>query len=866
MKVPLSWLKDHVDTTLSPEELARRLTFAGLEVEAMQFVGLPLPEGKQDAKISGLAWDRDKIVIGALTEVKPHPNADRLVLAQLDDGEQVHTVLTGAPNLFPYLDPTVGAGLSARPLKVAYAREGAQLYDGHLPGQQLMTLERTKIRGVDSYSMACSEKELGISEEHEGIIILDEDAPVGTPLADYMGDVVLDIAITPNHARNASILGIAREIAALTGQPLRKPDYSVQTEGADIRDQVSIEIREPDLNPRFTLALIKDVEIRQSPYWMQRRLRLAGMRPINNIVDSTNYVMAELGQPLHAFDYDVLVERALKEGGRRKEEEGRKDASPEEVVPTIITRLPEPGESLTTLDSVTRAMDDFTILVCDTAGALSLGGIMGGQESEVSESTTNVLLEGAAWEFINIRRTLQAQKISSEAGSRFSRGVHPAMTERSVRRAIELMRRWSGGVVARGLVDAYPKPAEPVSVILPLREVRRLLGISLRVEEVVGILSALEFTCEVEEDGGHVIRVTVPDHRLDIGEGVVGQADLIEEIARIYGYDRIPETQISDTIPPQRSNPGVELEERVRDILVDAGLQEVVTYRLTTPEREGRILPKDTRPDDRPYVTLANPIVSDRVSMRHTVLSGVLEILERNLRVRERIAVFEIGAVYFPGEEGALPDEPRRLALAMTGPREDPHWQGADRAPLDFFDLKGVVETLAAGLHLSGVRTEPAAHPSYHPGKCARLLLDGNQAGIFGELHPLVRENYQVPDQPVLAGEFDLELLIARVPERFEVSSPPLYPPVLEDLAVILDEAVPASEVAATIAQAGGAVVAGVRLFDVYRGEQIGAGKKSLAYSVTYQADRTLTDEEVAQVRGKIVRRLEQSLGARLRT
>ncbi len=438
MKVPLSWLKDFVDINLSPIEIARNLTMIGLEVEEIQLVGVPAENGAtQEFKITGLAWDPDKIVVAQIGEVMPHPNADRLVLCCLNDGTQEQTVLTGAPNLFEYK----GKGPLPKPIKVAYAKEGARIYDGHQPGQVLTTLKRAKIRGVDSYSMVCSEKELGISEEHEGIILLDEDAPTGMPLVDYMGDVVFEVNILPNMIRNANMLGIAREIAAVTGAPLREPDASYPAEGPSIAGKAAIQITAPEMNPRFVLGLIQNVEPKESPYKIQRRLRLAGMRPINSIVDATNYVMLEIGEPLHAFDYDVLVERA---GGKP---------------PTIITRPAKPGEKLTTLDGVEHTLNDFTVLVCDEAGALSIAGIMGGSESEVTEKTRNVLLEGANWNYINIRRTTAAQKMTSEAAFRFSRGIHPAMAPYGVKLGLKRMLEWGGGVVSQGLIDEYPLPA-----------------------------------------------------------------------------------------------------------------------------------------------------------------------------------------------------------------------------------------------------------------------------------------------------------------------------------------------------------------------------------------------------------------------
>ncbi|MFV1948981.1 MAG: phenylalanine--tRNA ligase subunit beta, partial [Anaerolineales bacterium] len=390
MKVPLAWLKEYVEIKLPIEDLAHRLTLAGLEVEEIRYVGLPLPkENGQETKITGNSWHPEEIVVGEVREVMPHPDADRLVLCRLDDGVQEHTVLTGAPNLFPYK----GTGELDPPLKVAYAREGATIIDAYNESSEtvLTTLKRKKIRGVESYSMACSERELGISEEHEGIILLDQDAPTGMALAEYMGDAVLDIAITPNIARAASIIGVAREVAAITDVPLKKPTLDPVMEGEPIKGKVSIQITDPKDNPRFVLGLIENVEKKSSPYWVQLRLKLAGVRPIDSLVDATNYTMLEIGEPLHAFDYDVLVKRA---GGKP---------------PVISTRRAKKAETLVTLDKVERKLDDFTVLVADQAGPLSLAGVMGGAESEISPETKTVLLEGASWNYVNIRQTVSAQ-------------------------------------------------------------------------------------------------------------------------------------------------------------------------------------------------------------------------------------------------------------------------------------------------------------------------------------------------------------------------------------------------------------------------------------------------------------------------
>jgi phenylalanyl-tRNA synthetase beta chain len=685
------------------------------------------------------------------------------------------------------------------------------------------------------------------------------------PLAEYMGDAVLDISILPNMARNANVLGVARELSALTGRPLRKPVIEYQTEGQSVEELVSIEIKEPELNPRFVIGLIRDVQIKPSPYQIQRRLRLAGIRPINNIVDATNYAMLDIGEPLHAFDYDVLKERA-----------GEKNVK-------IITRPAKDGEELTTLDGVRRKLTSANVLVCDEKGPVSLAGVMGGAETEVYDaskevldavgpemtngetqhgkatgrgaSTTNILLEGAAWNFINIRKTAKQHNLPSEASFRFSRGVHPALAEQGVRRGLQLMAEWSGGRIAPGLVDAYPLKPKDSIITVTSKDVKRLIGIDLTVNEIAELLTRLEFKCTIETD---CVDVVAPPHRLDIGEGIVGLADVIEEVARSYGYDRIPETRMADALPPQIGNPVYEWEERVRDLLVNLGLQEVVNYRLTSPERESRLASYDE------YVELANPIAPERRVLRRSVLASILESAERNARAGS-VAMFEIGSVFVPVKDG-LPDEPHRLAILMTGLRHATAWDVKESAPFDFFDLKGRIEHLLSGLRYTGVSFAPIDSVSYlHPGKAAQVVLNGQVIGVLGELHPLVKEKYEFGDAPVIVAEFDLDGLY-KVSPIYGVTPVPEVPPVLEDIAVIVDESLPAERIESLIRQTGGKTVTQVRLFDVYRGEQIGVGKKSLAYSLTYQSDRTLTDAEAAAIRTKIVRRLEHELGAKLRS
>lgn len=826
MRVPISWLKDYVDITLPIPELAETLTLAGLEVEKIDYFGIPGSE---------LVWDRERIFIGELLKVERHPNADKLTLATVNYGPgREITVVTGAPNIAP--------GDSGQ--KVVLALKGSRLYDGHKEGRVLTTLKEAMLRGIKNDSMVCSEKELGLSDEHEGIILLPADAPVGAPLQDYLGDAVLEIAILPNIARCTGILGVAREVAALTGQKIRYPDTTyVEDAPEDAADLVQIVIENPALNPRFTASVIRDAQFGPSPYWMQRRLQMCGVRAISNVVDVSNYVMLELGQPTHTFDYDQLA-------GTKK---------------TIGSRLATPGESMATLDGKKRELLPTDIVVMEPGRAISLAGVMGGGDTEISASTRNILLEIAAWDPVSLRRTVRHHQLPSDASFRFIRGVHPEMTMLAQRRALHLLQRYAGGKIARGIVDAYPQPAQAAVIDLDPAESRRLLGVEIPVPEMRRILESLEFIVADGAAGG--LRVTAPAHRLDIE----GAHDLIEEIGRIYGYNRLPNTLMVDEIPPAHDNGAYAFEERLKDALADCGLQEIVSHRLTTLEAESRLLPEGTPPDDRPYVTLKNPISSDRLSMRHTLASGLLDAVASNARHHARIALFELGSVYLPSEDGVLPDEQPRLAIALCGSRGEGGWEAAARAaaaaPMDFFSLKGVIETAMSALGIPGARFEPVAHPSFHPGRTAALLAkDGARLGLLGELHPRVREVFGLPESPTILADLDVNALRAAVSGAAEVVDPPRFPAVVEDLAVIVNEDVPAAQIEQTVIRAGGNLLRGARLFDVYRGEQIGAGKKSLAFSLTYQADdRTLTDKDIEKPRAKIIRAVEGQLGGTIR-
>jgi len=834
MKVPLSWLKDYVDITVPIPEMARRLTLAGLEVETIEYMGLPGAE---------LEWNPEKVVVGEILAVRPHPDADRLVLAEVEyGGVETEIVVTGAPSLLEM------RGQNDLHLKVAFAMEGVSLYDGHAEGKVIRKLKKTKIRGVESRAMVCSEKELGLSDEHVDIIYLPDDAPVGMPLVEYIGDAVLNFDIKGPFAHLQSIYGIARETAALLGVELKQDVMEVltqhPTEITPTPDFLDLEIADPDLCPRYSAAYIKGVTIGPSPFWMQMRLRLAGQRPISNIVDITNYVMMELGQPLHAFDYHDLRARP----GKNK--------------PAIIVRRAKDGERMATLDGEMRTFDSEMLLITDGGGPVAVGGVMGGLDSEVSEQTQDILLEAANFYFLNVRRTSRRLGLDTEASMRLGRRVDPDLTVKAAARAALLMAEMGGGTFVPVIGDVYPG-RQPLQVIeFDPALATRILGIEVPTDEIARILTSLEFEVAAGESG--TLNVTVPSHRLDVTRPV----DLAEEVGRIWGYDHFPTTLMRDELPPQRPNLRLESNERVRDILVGCGLDEIITYSMVDMEEEGQLWLADPSAAPAEYIRIINPLSTERAYLRQTLLPSALNTTRENLRFIDRVAVFEIGSVYLPVEDQTLPHEPRHLSVVMTGPRERESWMaGQDRTPMDFYDLKGVAEALLAGLGLSGT-FEPGKHPAFHPGRCAQVSVGDSVVGVLGELHPQVREAFELPEgRPVCALEFDLDELLTTWGTPRTLTPISVHPPVYEDLAVVVDENVSELNVRALITQTGSPLVRSVTLFDVYRGEQVGAAKKSLAYRLVYQADdRTLTDKEVAKLRDKIIRRLERELGATLRS
>ncbi|MGA9349869.1 MAG: phenylalanine--tRNA ligase subunit beta [Anaerolineae bacterium] len=862
MRVPLSWLKDYVDITVPVKELAERLTLAGLDVETIEYVGLPEAE---------LPWDAGKIVVGELRAVHYHPNADRLVLAEVEyGGPEREVVVAGPPSLLEM------RGQDDLHLKVAFAMEGAHLYDGHAEGWRVMKLKKANIRGITSRAMVCSEKELGLSDEHEDIIYLPDDASVGTPLAEYLGDAVLELDIKGPFGHLYSVLGIAREVAALLDLPLRQDVLEVlerhPAELTSTPDFLALEIADPDLCPRYSAAFIRGVKVRPSPFWMQMRLRRAGMRPINNVVDITNYVMLESGQPLHAFDYHVLRSRpalSLALSVVEGDAEG-----PGDDFPAIIVRRARPGEQMETLDGELRTFDQEMLLITDGGGPVAVAGVMGGLESEVTEATTDVLLESANFHFLNVRRTSRLLGLTSDASQRFGRRVDPELTVKAAARAAWLMVELGGGTVVPAIGDLYPGRQPQRVVVFDTAYAARTLGVEVPTDEIVRILSSLEFQVSRFQVSGSIdsgepetlkpetLNVVVPSHRLDVTRPV----DLVEEVGRIWGYDRFPTTLMRDELPPQRANPRLERTERIRDLLVGCGLDEVITYSLVNLEDEGKLRSQGASPDPARYLHVLNPLSAERAYLRQTLLPSLLHTTRENLRFLDRVAIFEIGAAYLPVEEQTLPDEPLRLGMVMTGPREVRSWlAGQDSAPMGFYDLKGVVEALLAGLGLEGTFKQDE-HPAFHRGRCAQVSCGDGVVGAMGELHPLVREAFDLPAQPVCALEFDLEALLSQVGAARTMQPISRFPAVVQDVALVVDENLSAEEVRRAILDSGGQLLRDVRLFDLYRGEPIPPGKKSLAYSLTYQAeDRTLTDGEVAKVQAHVVRHLAKELGAELR-
>lgn len=858
MQVPVSWLKEYVDLNLPLQQLTDRLTMAGLEVEEIQR--------------TGDWWDAATILVGQVVAVNPHPNADRLVLVAVNYGAAApEQVVTGAPNLFQY------KGVAQLPvLKVAFARSGAVLFDAYSEERPRpkKKLKPSKIRGIPSSGMVCSERELGLSEEHEGILLLPEDAPVGTPLRDYLGNEILELGLTPDMSRCLSMIGVAREVSALTIAPLHLPiDEEALTAGDEVSSYVNVKISDPALCNRYTAMIIKDVQIGPSPQWMQDRLTQAGMRPINNVVDITNYVLLEWGQPLHAFDYDLLKQRAERSGHKK---------------PNILVRSAHPGEKMTTLDGVERTLDESMLMITDTLGSIALAGVMGGEETEVNDSTRTILLESATFDNINNRRTAQRLKLQSEASQRFTKGIPATLNSIGARRAAALMRDYASGTVVPGMIDTYPVPQQQRVIYTTVSDVRRILGMNVDLPTIAASLQRLDIASETStrlpapreelgdaafglrvEPGERLLRCTAPWHRLDLQV----PADLSEEVARILGYEHIATTMMDDVLPPPHVNLNYQTEEQIRDILVGCGLQETINYALTTPENHDKIYRQapGTAEQQTPFITLLNPLSVKRRVMRRSVLVSALENMVYNYRYTQRLAMFELGRVYLP-EKGPdkRPLEERHLSILLTGPRRLPsvHPDPEGAEDFDFFDLKGILETLFARLGL-GSPVEYVAqrsNPTYTP-TCAELTLNGEVLGNIGELHPQVLAAFDLPPMTqVFVADLAFDPLVQpgwRLQPLKPISN---YPPVVEDLAFVVNDEVTAAQLQEVIRKTGGSLLSNIELFDIYRGQPIQPGQKSMAYKLTYESlEANLSDARVQDIRKRIIRRVADTVGGSLR-
>lgn len=807
MKVSVRWLREFVATERAPAELKDLLVNAGIEVASVT----PAVEGLSGALVAEIeAVERD------LELTRPgHLNR----LCRVAAGERRYAVVCGAPNVRPGL-------------RTALAPPGARLPGGR-------RVDVVAIRGTASEGMLCSERELGIGEDGSGILELPADAPPGADLAEYLGldDTLLEIEITPNRPDALSVRGLAREVAALTGAPFRPVLSGLRESGRDAAGLAAVEILDPDLCPRYAARVITGVAVGPSPLWLAQRLRAAGLRPINNVVDVTNYVLWELGQPLHAFDLDTIRQRR------------------------IVVRRARAGERLTTLDGRDRPLTPEMLMICDAERPVAVGGVMGGAETEVTGRTANVLLESACFHPGSIRRTARALELHTEAAYRFERGTDIEGVVGALDRAAQLMVELAGGQVARGVIDVYPAPLHRPRLTLRAERVRRLIGACPDPGDITRILAALGF--EVAGDGP-ALAVTVPGFRRDVTQ----EDDLVEEVVRIWGYDRIPSTLNPGTQQALvRRPPGLRIARAVTRALTRSGLTEAVTYAFVDPDRL-----KAIGWGGAPPISIQNPLSRERSVLRPALVPGLLDVLAINLsRQVPDVRVFEIGNVFGPRrpEDGDRPaHEEVWVGIALMGLRSPRAWHSPP-VPADIYDAKGaaMLALCAAGVTRGEVslRDLPPEVGYLEAGRAAALALDGREVGWFGEATAAAREAVDLP-HPVLVAEVSLSALAGR-PAATPLFRPlPRFPAVQRDLAVIVDAGIEAGAVEAAIRAVDVPYLVRVALFDVYQGSQIGPGRRSLAWSLTFQAgDRTLTDEEVNELHARIVQEIRRRFGAEIR-
>jgi phenylalanyl-tRNA synthetase beta chain len=820
MKVTLNWLKQYVEIAGSAEELRERLTMIGIEVEEMRVVAGEFPG----------------VVVAQILASEKHPNADKLSVCRVVDGSGERIIVCGATNF------RVGD-------KVPLALPGCVL--PAVPGQPAFTIKVGKIRGVESHGMMCSPKELGLAEDASGLLILPAEAKVGQAFAEHLGrasgDVVYDLEITPNRPDLNSVIGIAREIAAVTGNPLRWPRIDLDpTSPSDasppLETLVGVRIEDPELCPRYTARLVRGLKIAPSPDWLRLPLEAVGLRSINNVVDVTNYVMLESGQPLHAFDYHLLAQ------------------PPGTPRPTIVVRRANAGESFTTLDGQARVLTENMLVIADELRPVALAGIMGGQNSEINERTADVLVESACFNPRNIRRTSRQLDLKSDASYRFERGSDPDLCDWASQRAVQLILATAGGQPVSGVVDAYPGKAEPRNITLRFSRASQLLGIDVPPAQQVDSLRRLELQpidsnkrAEASPDPSASATFRIPPFRVDLKREI----DLIEEVGRLFGVDRIPSRISMGTI-------GINEYEALHDELLE--VRRLMTG-LGFQEAQGQTLisePSARRVCDRP-LPLRNPLSGDMNVLRPSLLPGLLDSLQHNVdRKVADVALFEVGRVFLREGEGAR--ETRRLAIALTGRRAPAFWSGDDRdARMDLFDLKGGLEVFLDRFGARGLVFEKpgTAHPLYL--EYAVLRWGKDKAGEMGQLLPTLARQYDLRDS-VLLAELDLDLLLSRRNRLRSFKPLPLYPAIRRDLAMVVAESVPHEAVLSAVKKAKPAHLEQLELFDVFRGKNVPADHKSMAYAFVYRhPDRTLTDAEVNATHQRLVQNLQESLHATIR-
>jgi len=812
MRVPLSWLHAYCEPGLSADALAERLAMTGTEVERIHAHGVRAVE---------------HFVVGKVRSAERHPDADRLSVCVVDvGGGEERQIVCGAPN--------VAAGQT-----VAVAGPGAVMPDG-------TRLKRARLRGVESNGMILAEDELAIGTDHDGTMVLDEALRAGTPLADVLPITteVLELEITPNRPDCLAVYGVAREVHAATGAPLAPPEWAMDPGRAGDVPGVRVDVEDPELCPRFTARLYEDVTIGPSPAWLRARLMAAGQRPISNVVDITNYVMLAAGQPLHAFDFDLVA------GGH------------------LVVRRARPGEEMTTLDDVRRRLDDDMVVICDDEGATSIAGVMGGRRSEVSAGTRRVLMEAATWNGPNIQRTSTRLGLRSEASGRFEKQLQPEQAMDGQALAERLMVELCGARAVGGTLDIGSSGREPATVRLRDARVSGLLGADVPRRDSARILGALGFGVDEADDG---LDVTVPAWRRG---DVTREADLIEEVARLWGLEKLPSTLPSRRGATGRLAAGQRLRRRAEDALTGAGLHEAVGWSFAPPSLVERLRIPAGDPRHAP-VRLRNPMSEDQSALRTTLVGSLLDALHRNrARGATDLGLFEYGSVYLSqpreGEPTAvearsepLPEERRHVAALLTGALRPPTWRDPEPPRADLYAAKAVLEAVLGSLRVPW-SVERATEPFLHPGRAARVLVDGEPAGWLGEIHPGVAAEW---DLEAVAG-FELrwaalERAAVAVVRYEDLTS---FPAVRQDLAVTVPDDVAAADVLAAVRAAGGSLLRSAEVFDVYRGEQAGAGRTSLALRLEFRAsDRTLTDAEVAQRRARIVAALAERLGGELR-